>query len=70
MRRIRLQHGVHSRKTEFLRPGLPGWISSGPSGQATRGAHSVGLLPDPKEAATDRRDPEIGLYLVPEIRRR
>ena len=27
--RIRQQHGVHSRRTEFLREGLAGWITFG-----------------------------------------
>ena len=52
--RIRLQHGVYSRKTEFLRQGLAGLAHPGPSRRAAGRAQVMGLLPDPKEAITDR----------------
>jgi DNA invertase Pin-like site-specific DNA recombinase len=62
--RIRQQHGVTSRKVEFLQQGLPGWITLG---QAVRrlGEHTgwaYYLIRQKRLVVT--RDAEIGLYLV------
>jgi DNA invertase Pin-like site-specific DNA recombinase len=62
--RIRLQHGVHGRKTEFFRRGLAGWITLG---QATErlGAHkSWAYYLIRQKRLLIERDSEIGLYLV------
>lgn len=62
--RLRQKHGVHSRKTEFRRRGLPGWITLG---QAVKrlGEHSgwAYYLIRQKRLVIER-DPEIGLYLI------
>ena len=64
--RIRMRHGVLARKVEFQRRGMPGWISLGQAvirlGEHTSWAYYLirqGRL-------SIRRDPEIGLYLVPD----
>lgn len=64
--RIRMRHGVLARKAEFLRHGLLGWLSLGQAvtrlGEHTSWAYYLirhGRL-------SIERDPEIGLYLVPD----
>jgi hypothetical protein len=62
--RIRQKHGVHSRKTELLRQGLPGWITLGQAvdrlGEHTAWAYY--LIRQKRLVIT--RDPEFKLYLV------
>jgi DNA invertase Pin-like site-specific DNA recombinase len=64
--RIRQQHGVRSRKTEFRRHGLPGWITLGEAvkrlGEHTGWAYYLIR----KQRLRIERDPEVGLYLVPD----
>jgi hypothetical protein len=65
VRRIRVQHGVYSRKTEFQRHGLPGWITLGEAvrrlGEHTGWAYYLIR----QQRLRIERDPEVGLYLVP-----
>jgi hypothetical protein len=64
--RIRLQHGVYSRRTEFQRHGLPGWISLGEAAKRL-GEHTAWAYYLIREQRLlMQRDPEIGLYLVPD----
>ncbi|XBH08059.1 hypothetical protein V5E97_19085 [Singulisphaera sp. Ch08] len=66
VRRIREKHGVSARRTEFQRHGLPGWISLG---QAVRrlGEHTSWAYYLIRQGRLQiERDPEIGLYLVPD----
>jgi hypothetical protein len=67
--RIRHQHGVHSRKTEFLRQGLAGWITLGQAVERL-GEHKAWAyyLIRKKRLLIDR-DSEIGLYLVRDNKR-
>jgi DNA invertase Pin-like site-specific DNA recombinase len=67
--RIRHQHGVYSRKTEFLRQGLAGWITLGQAVERL-GEHKAWAyyLIRKKRLLIDR-DPEIGLYLVRDNKR-
>src|SRR5262249_51098336 len=66
VRRIRLQHGIYSRRAEFYRQGVAGWITLG---EATRrlGEHTgwAYYLVGRKRLIIER-DPEVGLYLVPD----
>ncbi len=62
--RLRQKHGVYSRKTEFLRQGLPSWMTLG---QAVKqlGEHTAWAYYLIREKRlVIARDPEIGLYLV------
>ena len=66
VRRIRMQHGVLKRKTEFLRSGVPGWLSIGQAvtrlGEYPAWAYHLirrGRL-------VIQRDPEFSLYLIPD----
>jgi DNA invertase Pin-like site-specific DNA recombinase len=64
--RIRLQHGVYSRKTEFQRHGMPGWLSLGQAAKRL-GEHTAwAYYMIRKKRLLIHRDPEIGLYLVPD----
>jgi DNA invertase Pin-like site-specific DNA recombinase len=69
VRRIRVQHGVYSRKTEFQRHGLPGWITLGEAvkrvGEHTGWAYYLIR----QQRLRIERDPEVGLYLVPDTKR-
>lgn len=69
VRRIREKHGVCSRKIEFYRNGLPGWISLGEAmkrlGEHTGWAY---YLIRQKRLRIER-DPEVGLYLIPDTKR-
>ncbi len=69
VRHIRLTHGVLARKSEFLRSGLPGWISLGQA--ATRiGEHTAwAYYMIRRGRLLISRDPEVGLYLVPNNKR-
>ncbi len=64
--RIRMRHGVLARKVEFQRRGIPGWISLGQA--VTRlGEHTSWAYYLIRQGRLSiRRDPEIGLYLVPD----
>jgi DNA invertase Pin-like site-specific DNA recombinase len=66
VRGIRMRHGVLARKAEFQRRGLPGWISLG---QAARrlGEHTTWAYYLIRRGRLQiERDPEIGLYLIPD----
>jgi hypothetical protein len=64
--RIRLQHGVYARKTEFRHHGMPGWLSLGEAAKRL-GEHTAWAYYMIREKRLlIRRDPEIGLYLVPD----
>jgi hypothetical protein len=64
--RIRLQHSVYARKTEFRRHGMPGWLSLGEAAKRL-GEHTAWAYYMIREnRLLIRRDPEIGLYLVPD----
>lgn len=64
--RIRMQHGVYSRRTEFQRRGLPGWMSLGDAARRL-GEHTAWAYYLIREQRLlMQRDPEIGLYLVPD----
>jgi hypothetical protein len=62
--RIRQQHGVYSRKTEFLRQGLPGWITLGQAVERLGGQKAWAYYLIRKGRLLIERDTEIGLYLV------
>ena len=66
VRRIRTRHGVLARKAEFLRHGLPGWLSLGQA--VTRlGEHTAWAYYLTRHGRLlIERDPEIGLFLVPD----
>ncbi len=69
VRRIRLSHRVLARKAEFLRSGLPGWVSLGQA--ATRiGEHTAwAYYMIRRGRLLISRDPVVGLYLVPDNKR-
>jgi hypothetical protein len=62
--RIRMQHGVLSRRTEFLRTGVAGWLSLGQavSRLGEHRAWAYHLIR--KGRLVIRRDRETGLYLI------
>src|SRR5262249_15392959 len=62
--RIRKQHGVYSRKTEFLRQGLAGWITLGQAVQRLKEHKAWAYYLIRKKRLIIERDVEIGLYLV------
>lgn len=66
VRRIRLHHGIYTRVAEFHRHGLPGWITLGEAvkrlGEHTGWAYYLIR----KKRLVVERDPEVGLYLVPD----
>jgi DNA invertase Pin-like site-specific DNA recombinase len=62
--RIRHQHGVYSRKTEFLRHGLAGWITLGQAVERLGEHKSWAYYLIRKRRLLIDRDREIGLYLV------
>jgi hypothetical protein len=63
--RIRHKHGVVSRKTEFLRHGLPGWITLGQAVERLGGHKAWAYYLIRQERLIVTRDPEISLYLIP-----
>jgi DNA invertase Pin-like site-specific DNA recombinase len=66
VRRIRLQHGIYSGKAAFYRQGIPGWIALGQAVQRL-GEHTAwAYYLIRKKRLVIERDPEVGLYLVPE----
>jgi hypothetical protein len=69
VRRIRVQHGVYARKTEFQRHGLPGWITLGEAvkrlGEHTGWAYYLIR----QQRLLIERDPEVGLYLIPDTQK-
>ena len=67
--RIRQQHGVYSRKTEFLRHGLAGWITLGQAVERLGEHKSWAYYLIRKKRLLIDRDPEIGLYLVRDDKR-
>jgi hypothetical protein len=67
--RIRHQHGVYSRKTEFLRHGLAGWITLGQAVERLGEHKSWAYYLIRKKRLLIDRDPEIGLYLVRDTKR-
>jgi hypothetical protein len=68
VRNIRTRHGVLTRKAEFLRRGLPGWLSLGQAA-ARLGEHPAwAYYLIRRGRLVIRRDPVIGLYLVPDNR--
>jgi DNA invertase Pin-like site-specific DNA recombinase len=67
--RIRQQHGVYSRKTEFLRHGLAGWITLGQAVERLGEHKSWAYHLIRKKRLLIDRDPEIGLYLVRDDKR-
>jgi len=66
VRRIRLQHGVYSRRAEFYRQGVAGWITLGEAARRL-GEHTgwAYYLVGRKRLIIER-DSEVGLYLVPD----
>jgi DNA invertase Pin-like site-specific DNA recombinase len=62
--RIRKQHGVYSRRTEFLRQGMAGWITLGQAVQRLKEHKAWAYYLIRKERLIIERDSEIGLYLV------
>lgn len=66
---IRHQHGVYSRKTEFLRHGLTGWITLGQAVERLGEHKSWAYYLIRKKRLLIDRDPEIGLYLVRDTKR-
>jgi DNA invertase Pin-like site-specific DNA recombinase/cellobiose-specific phosphotransferase system component IIA len=66
VRRIRMQHGVIARKAEFQRSGIPGWISLGEAAKRL-GEHAAwAYYMIRRDRLLIQRDPEIGIYLVPD----
>jgi DNA invertase Pin-like site-specific DNA recombinase len=64
--RIRLQHGVYSRRTEFQRHGMAGWISLGDAAKRLSEHTAWAYYLIREQRLLMQRDPEIGLYLVPD----
>src|SRR5262249_25680252 len=64
--RIRWQHRVYSRRTEFQRHGMPGWISLGEAAKRLREHTAWAYYLIREHRLVMQRDPEIGLYLVPD----
>jgi DNA invertase Pin-like site-specific DNA recombinase len=62
--RIRMQHGVYSRKTEFQRVGLPGWITLGQAVKQLKEHSGWAYYLIRQKRLLIERDREIGLYLV------
>jgi hypothetical protein len=62
--RIRKQHGVYSRKTEFFRQGLAGWITLGQAVERLGEQKSWAYYLIRKERLVIERDSEIGLHQV------
>ena len=67
--RIRQQHGVYSRKTEFLRQGLAGWITLGQAVDRLGEHKAWAYYLIRKQRLIIDRDSEIGLYLVRDNKR-
>ncbi len=67
--RIRQQHGVYSRKTEFLRQGLAGWITLGRAVERLGEHRAWAYYLIRKQRLIIDRDSEIGLYLVRDNKR-
>jgi DNA invertase Pin-like site-specific DNA recombinase len=67
--RIRQQHGVYSRKTEFLRQGLAGWITLGQAVERLGEHRAWAYYLIRKKRLLIDRDSEIGLYLVRDNKR-
>jgi AcrR family transcriptional regulator len=69
VRRIREKHGVSTRRAAFRRDGLPGWISLGEAikrlGEHTGWAYHLIR----KQRLRIERDPEVGLYLIPDTKK-
>lgn len=63
--RIRAKHAVVSPKTAFLRDGLPGWMSLGQAMVKLNEHETWGYYLIRQKRLIITRDPEIGLYLVP-----
>jgi DNA invertase Pin-like site-specific DNA recombinase len=64
--RIRWQHRVYSHRTEFQRHGVPGWISLGEAAKRLDEHTSWAYYLIRERRLVMQRDPEIGLYLVPD----
>jgi hypothetical protein len=66
VRRIRMQHGILARKAEFLRSGVPGWLSLGQA--VTRlGEHRAwAYYLIRRGRLVIQRDRETSLYLIPD----
>ena len=63
--RIRHKHAVISRKSEFLRQGMPAWITIGQAVERL-GEHKAWVYyMIRQERLQITRDPEIGFYLIP-----
>src|SRR5262249_45997525 len=67
--RIRKQHGVYSRRTEFLRQGLTGWITLGQAVQRLKEHKAWAYYLIREGRLIIERDSEIGLYLVQDDKR-
>lgn len=69
VRRIREKHGVYTRRAAFQRDGLPGWIALGEAmkrlGEHTGWAYYLIR----KQRLLIERDPEVGLYLIPDTKK-
>jgi hypothetical protein len=66
---IRVRHGVQSRKAEFLRNGLPGWITLGEAVKRLNEHTGWSYYLIRKKRLLIERDPEVGLYLVPDTKK-
>lgn len=62
--RIRYKHAIISPKTEFLRHGLPGWITVGQAMERLGEQKAWGYYLIRQKRLIVIRDPEIGLYLI------
>ena len=62
--RLRQKHGVDSRRTEFRRQGLPGWITLGQAVKRLKEQQAWAYYLVRQKRLVISRDPEIGLYLV------
>jgi hypothetical protein len=69
VQRIRIRHGVYSRKTEFQRHGLPGWITLGEAAKRLGEHTGWAYYLIRQRRLRIERDPEVGLYLVPDTKR-
>ena len=63
--KIRRKHSVISRRTEFLRDGLAGWMSLGQAVDRLGEHKAWAYYMVRSKRLTITRDSEIGLYLVP-----
>jgi DNA invertase Pin-like site-specific DNA recombinase len=69
VRRIRVSHGVYSCKMQFRQRGLPGWITVGAAAKRLGEQVAWAYYLIRQRRLQIERDPEIGIYLVPDTKK-